>query len=290
MSKYKRYPLGTFLKTYGSEENCYNYLIKLRWGQGFICPKCGNKGGCRLSNGLFQCSKCRRQTSVTAGTVMHRTHLPLTMWFLAFYFVSQDKRGISAVRLGSMIGVTYKTAWYLLKRIRKAMGQRDDQHQLSGVIEFDDAYFGGVKTGGKRGRGTDKAKVFVALSLDDKGNPQYLKMSVTPNIQHTSVKKFALENIVQGSSIHSDGYRSYIPALKDDFNHLHKKYDPKTGLLHWLHITISNAKAFIQGTYHGLHRSHLQSYLDEFCFRFSRRKFHGNLLDRLVLAMANSVG
>ena len=288
MSTKTRYPLGTFLKKYSTEENCYDYLVQLRWPNGFVCPKCGHTGCSKLCNGRFQCTQCRHQASVTAGTVMHRTHLPLTTWFLAFYFVSQDKRGISAVQLSSLIGVTYKTAWYLLKRVRTAMGQRDGLHQLSGVVEFDDAYFGGPTTGKKRGRGTEKAKVFVALSLDDKGNPKYLKMRVTPNIQKESVKKFVQESVILGSTVQSDGYRSYIPALEGDYKHEHKVFDPEDGLLHWLHITISNAKAFILGTYHGLPKDNLQSYLDEYCFRFSRRGFHGGLLDRLALAVATS--
>ncbi len=83
---------------------------------------------------------------MTAGTVLHKTHMPLTRWFLAFYLVCQDKRGISAVQLSAQLGTTYKTVWYMLKRICAAMGQRDETHQLDGVIEFDDAYFGGPIT------------------------------------------------------------------------------------------------------------------------------------------------
>jgi len=211
----------------------------------------------------------------------------LTTWFLAFYLVCQDKRGISAVHLAAQTGVTYKTAWYMLKRIRMAMGQRDAEHRLDGVIEFDDAYFGGPTTGKKRGRGTGKAKVFVALSLDAYGNPCYLKMRVTQNIKQASVKKFAQSCFADGSVIHSDGYRSYIPALKG-YAHEYKLYVPNSGLLHWLHIIISNAKAFILGTYHGLPKASLQSYLDEFCFRFSRRSFGGALLERLALAIGVS--
>ena len=175
----------------------------------------------------------------------------------------------------------------MLRRIRAAMGQRNELHQLSGVIEFDDAYFGGPTAGKKRGRGTEKAKVFVALSLNERGNPCFLKMQVTPNIKQASVKKFARAAFADGSVIHSDGYRSYIPAL-EGYTHEHRSYDPSSGLLHWLHIVISNAKAFILGTYHGLPKKHLQSYLDEYSFRFSRRYFGGALLDRLVLAVALS--
>lgn len=288
MAKGKGLPLGTFLKRFSTESACLEYLAAQRWKEGYICPKCGSRHGYRLRNGRYQCAQCCYQVSVTAGTVLHKTHLPLTKWFLAFYLVCVDKRGISALQLSRQLGMTYKSAWYLLKRIRAAMGQRDAKHQLEGVIEFDDAYFGGPVRGKKRGRGTEKAKVFVALSLDSRGNPCHLKMHVTPNLKQASVRKFAQTAFAENSVIRSDGYRSYIPALKG-FSHEYKAYDPDSGLLHWLHILVSNAKAFISGTYHGLPKDNLQSYLDEFCFRFSRRSFGPALLDRLVLAIACSV-
>ena len=185
-------------------------------------------------------------------------------------------------------GTSYKTAWYMLMRIRTAMGQRDKTHRLNGIIEFDDACFGGPTVGKKRGRGTEKAKVFAAVSLGERGNPLYAKMRVTRNIKRASVKKFAQAAFTQGSTIHSDGYGSYIPAL-EGFTHEHKPYDPHSGLLHWLHIVISNAKAFILGTYHGLPKKYLQAYLDEYCFRFSPRDFGPRLLERLVLAVGTPV-
>lgn len=129
----------------------------------------------------------------------------------------------------------------MLKRIRAAMGQRDKRHQLDGVIDFDDAYFGGPVTGKKRGHVTEKGNVFVALSLDSQEHPRYLKMLVTPNIRQASVKKFAQSAFAENSTIRSNGYRSYIPALKG-FSHEHKTYDPSSGLLHWLHIIIAMPK------------------------------------------------
>ena len=268
MSRKQRMPLGEFLNRFRTEERCRDYLAAQRWPDGFVCPKCGHKHGCRLSNGLYQCTHCHRQTSVTAGTVLHRSHVSLRKCFLAFYLVSRDKRGISAVLLSGQIGVTYKTAWSMLRRIRSAMGQRDSAHILSGVVELDDAYLGGPKAGSKRGRGTEKAKIFIALSLEKYGNPQYLKMRVTKNIKQASVKKFANAAVKKGSIIRSDGYRSYVPVL-GDYTHEHRNYDPNSGMLHWLHIVLSNPKAFILGTYHGLPTAHLQPYLDEFSFRFS---------------------
>ena len=247
MAKSKRYPLGAFMKEFSTEAKCREYMANLRWPDGFVCPKCGCRYACLLSNGWYQCTECRHQTSVAAGTVLHRTYMLLTRWFLAFYFVSQDKRGISAVTLMSIRGTTYKTAWNMLMRIRTAMGQRDKTHQLNGTIEFDDTYFGGPTVGMKRGRGTEKAKVFAAVSLDERGNPLYTKMRLTQNIKRASVKKFAQVAFAPDSTIHSDGYGSYIPAL-EGYTHKHKPYDPHSGLLHWLHIVISNAKAFLLDT------------------------------------------
>lgn len=275
------------MKRFSNEAQCQEHLASLCWQAGYVCSKCGCRHGYRLSNGRYQCAQCRHQTSVTAGTVLHKTHMPLTQWFLAFYFVSQDKRGISAIQLAAMLGTTYKTAWSMLRCIRIAMGQRDETHQLCGVIEFDDAYFGGPTTGKKRGRGTEKTKVFVALSLDEQGNPRFLKMRVTPNIKQASVRKFAHAAFANGSEILSDGYCSYIPAL-ENYTHEYQPYAPDSGLLHWLHIVISNAKAFILGTYHGLSKKYFQSYLDEYSFRFSRRDFGAALLKRLTLAVSLS--
>ena len=162
MAKVKRFPLGTFMKWFSTEAQCQEYLANLRWKTGYVCPKCGCHRAYRLANGRYQCAKCRHQVSVIAGTVIHKTHMPLTQWFLAFYFACQDKRGISALQLEAMLGTTYKTAWFMLKRIRIAMGQRDKIHRLNGVIEFDDSYFGGPKTGKKRG-GVQKRPRFCGI-------------------------------------------------------------------------------------------------------------------------------
>lgn len=290
MSKKERYGIVSFLNTFSNEDSCRKYLMEKRWPKGFICPKCASRKGYLLSNGYIQCADCRYQASVTAGTVMHRSHLPLTKWFLAFYLASQDKRGISAVQLSRQLDVTYKTAWYLLYRIRKAMGQRNQMHQLSGIVDFDDAYIGGPTVGKKRGRGTEKAKVFIAVSCSENDNPQHLCMQVTQNLKQANVKKFAKRHIREGSVIRSDDYRSYPSALKEDYMLKTQPYNPGTSQLHWLHTLVGNAKAFILGTYHGLPKDNLQSYLDEFCFRFSRRFFFGRLFDRLAFAMADSKG
>lgn len=165
------------------------------------------------------------------------------------------------------------------------MGQRDSQHLLEGMVEFDDTYFGGPTVEQKRGHGTEKSKGFIVLSLDKNKNPKFVKTAVTGNLEKESVKKFAMESIKTGSAIISDGYRSYIPALDGNYKHEHKTYDPDASELKWPHTIISNAKAFILGTCHGLPDKNLSEYLNEFCYRFSRRAFGTKLFDRLAIAM-----
>ena len=274
-----------FLKRFPNEKACAEYLYNVKWPEGFICPVCGHRHGFALSRpGRYQCAKCRRQTSLTANTVMHRTHLPLTKWFWAIYLVACDKRGISALTLAGRISVSYETAWYLLCRIRKAMETRDASYTLSGIIEFDDSYFG-AKIKGVRGRKAGNQGVFVAVGKDKEGRPHYLKMLTTPNIQIASVQEFVDVNLEEGSVVETDGYKSYRKPLAKNFTHQAEDFNPHSEHLKWLHRIIGNAKAFINGTYHGTSTKHLQMYLSEYCYRFNRRSFGGAIFDRLLIAI-----
>ena len=171
---------------------------------------------------------CRHQTSVTAGTVMHRTHLPLTAWFWAIYLCATDKRGISAVQLSRTLGICYESAWYLLLRIRAAMGQRNEKYVLSGIVEMDDGYVGGASHSGKRGRGTDKAKIVVALSKTENGAALFTRMQVVEDVTGGTLQQVIDKTIAPGAKIECDGYRSYrnLSGVALDA----KKYEP--GNLH----------------------------------------------------------
>jgi hypothetical protein len=222
---------------------------------------------------------------------MERHHASLKKWFWAIYLVAEDKRGISGVQLQKEIGVRYPTAWTMLHKIRKAMGDRDASYQLWGIVELDDTYFGGPSEGEKRGRGTNKTPVEVALSLDKQGRPRFVKMEVIADIKNETLKSFAEKNIADGSAINSDAYSSYIKAFKDSaYEHKPLKFDPIANPDHlkWLHRIVSNAKACILGTYHGLDAPHLQSYLNEFCYRLNRRYFGSKLFDRLLFATVST--
>jgi transposase-like protein len=204
--------------------------------------------------------------------------------------MAHDKRGISANHLATQIGVSYPTAWLMLHKIRKAMGDRDAMYQLEGIVELDDAFFGAPTEGGKRGRGTEKTKVIVGLSLTPRGNPVNVKMQVVENLKQVTIANFAEQNIKERSIISTDLYRSYRVLSERGYFHSPKEFNAKENPdhLHWLHTVISNAKAFVGGTFHGLDAKHLQAYLNEFCYRFNRRKFENALFYRLLTCCVQS--
>ena len=284
-------PIGfaAFAEKYGTEEICREALFKARWPEGFECPECGKHGYIVLKKRKrIQCNSCKHQTSPTIGTVMHNTKLPIKKWFWAIYLVATDKRGVSAMYLCKQLDIGYKTAWYVLHRIRDAMGNRDKQYLLAGIVEFDDSYFGGPQGGGKRGRGTKKSKVLVALSKTPDGKPQYVKMQVVPNLRGRTIGDFAAANIAEKAIIESDAAPNYRTALGPKWSHKYQISGSDPEMLNWLHTVVSNVKAFIQGTTHGLDSKYLQRYLDEACYRFNRRFSEKTLFDRLLVAVSHS--
>ncbi len=271
---------------FATEEAGTNFLYEHRFPNGFVCPHCGGtKCSFIRTRWLYQCSSCRKQISMTAGTVMHRTHLPLTSWFWAMYLCATDKRGISAVQLKKALDICYESAWYLLVRIRSAMGQRDQKYLLSGLVEMDDAYVGGSTHDGKRGRGTEQSLIAVAHSKSSHEKPGFLRIELLDNLKHETLQRFVDQHITPNSVVECDGFSSY-KCLKGCTLSA-KTYSSEDDDLKWVHIAISNLKAFLIGTYHG-RVENLQPYLDEFCFRYNRRQFPYQLFSRLAAAVSIS--
>ena len=288
-SEVKRVNLIEFQAKYGTEEQCRQHLFEARWPEGFICPRCNHVRYYNVaSRGLYHCKECNYQASITAGTIFDKTRTPLVKWFLAIYLTADDKRGISALSLKSKIGVAYHTAWTMLQKIRHAMGERDSHYFLGGIVEMDESFFGAPSEGGKRGRGTDKTPVLVSVSLNDQQKPQFARMQVLETVDGAAVEDFLHDNVVKGSEVRTDGLSIYGGVSGEGYIHTPKTYNPKNQPehLHWLHIIVSNVKAFIDGTYHGLDKKHLQRYLDEFCYRFNRRWSINGLFSGLLFACA----
>ena len=292
MAQQEAMDMITFMEKFETDEKCREYLYRVRWPVGFICPKCGEKEEPFqiISRHLYQCRHCTHQASVTAGTIMDGTRTPLRKWFLAIYLMGSDKRGCSALRLKRELKIAYDTAWTISHKIRKAMGERDGLYLLQGTVEMDEAFFGSPDEGGKRGRGSDKTPVVVGLSLGEKGEPTYCRAQVLKNADGEAIKVFAKQAVLLGSVILTDGLKIYRLLGESGYVHRAKKVDStkEPEYLKWLHIIVSNMKAFVTGTYHGLDARHLQAFLDEFCFRFNRRFWQGELFARTLVACTSA--
>jgi transposase-like protein len=280
-----------FMERFKTEEACHEHFFKIRWPNGFRCPKCGHDEYTLIKGyGRYQCRHCRHQASVTAGTIMHGSHTGLREWFLAIFLFTVDKRGISAMQLSKTIGISYYTAWLMLQKLRKAMGDRDAKYYLDGIVEMDDAFFGATEEGSKRGRGTEKTPAIISLSLNEEGCPGFLKVQQVDHVDGATIADVAQETIAPGATIRTDGLSAYNKLNNEGYVQQGEKFDPKQKPehLHWIHVIISNLKALIVGTYHGLDKKHLQRYFDEFCYRFNRRHFGKQLFNRLLEACVST--
>ena len=292
------YP-GTFQKFdewFNTETACLDYITKIRWPKGFICPGCGfaAEKPSLMGRGLFLCRRCKRQTSVTAGTLFHRTHKPLRIWFFAMWFVTSQKHGASALGLQRVLGFgSYNTAWNWLHRLRRVM-VRPGRDKLTGPIEVDETYVGGV---GKkiRGRGAKrKAIVAVAAEIRGRGTGR-IRMSVIPDVSSASIHEFILNNVEKGATIHSDGWSGYKGIDLLGYKHLVTNIsdggDPAHVVMPRVHRVASLLDRWWLGIHQGAIRpSHLEYYLDEFTFRFNRRtsRARGLLFYRLMEQAVNS--
>ncbi len=270
-------------KRFSSEQKCMNYLAEIRWPGGFQCPHCGHDHGWyTVSQGRYECAGCYRQSTVTSGTLFHATKLPLTKWFWAIYWISSDKGGISALRLSKLIGVSWRSAYRVLRVLRTAMGDRDTLYRLTDIIEFDDALIGGKKPG-KRGRGAE-GKVSILVACENRnGRPGFLAMEAVNPVNMTNIHDFAARRIKAGQTVRSDA----LPAnngLAVHVDHIAQITPPEMAneWLPWVHIAIANLKRFLLGTYHGTSKRYLQDYLNEFCYRFNRRFWEAEIPNRLI--------
>ena len=278
--------LDRIYSEFADEGYCKDFLIDVRFEKGFACPFCGGSE-CRKikTRHLLRCKSCKADISATNGTFMHRTRLPLRLWIVTVFLVMSNKCSVSAVTLMRTLGVTYKTAWYVLHRIRKAMKCREKRYLLDGNGELDDTYLGAPTHGKKRGRGTEKVKIIAALSKNAAGCPMFLKMTDVPNLRGITVGKFARDNIHEGSKIESDNAQSYKKPLAQKYFHVYETYNPASGQLKWTHKVISNFKAMIAGTYHGNEKIHTALYAAKYCYKFNRRKLGNRTYLRLLAAL-----
>ena len=272
-------------RKFATDEACLDELARRKWLGGFICPRCGHERAHVLERRrLRQCAACRHQSSATAGTVFEHTKLPLAKWFAAIHLIAADKGGVSALRLSKMIGVSWPTAQSMLRKLRRAMGDRERAYWLTGLVEADDAL-----VGGKRGRGAaGKRPVLFAVERRG-GRAGFLAAQVVDGVTHERVGEFS-RRLGDGLTVRSDAY-SGLTALARDHAHEPRPTPPEKAdeWLPLVHLVISNFKRFLIGTFHGVSHARLQECLDEFVFRFNRRFWEDQLPARLVEAAVTHV-
>jgi transposase-like protein len=288
---YKEYGLQDFQRMFGSEEACLQAIFEARWPRGFVCPHCGHDDGYRLSKRrAIQCASCRRQTSITAGTVFHKTKIPLKRWFWLIFLMTQDKGGISTKRAAALLQMHYTTVWFIMHKLREAMEDRLQGPLLAGFVEVDDAFIGGKsKWLGKRGRAPSNKKQVCVMVERLHGKAGDAAIVVLPNQLGETFVAAVESHLEPMTHVRTDGLHTnsvlHGRVGKLNMTKIGKLYEQ--GALENVDRVISLVKRFLLGTYHQYcSRAHLQRFLNEFCYRFNRRYQWYQLASRLVSACA----
>ena len=280
-------------KIYGAESQCLAQVIAWRWPGGFVCPECGGAKHCMIKpsrsypRGLFQCNACKRQTSPIAGTIFASTKLALTIWFRAMYHMTQSKRGMSSIELGRRLGTTQTTAWKIKQKLAQVMMERDANKPLDGRVEMDDAYLGGQRSGGKRGRGSPgKKPIIIAVETTKDGKPVRLKIRRIKRFGKKEVKALAGKILKPGATVITDGLACFRGITDAGCTHTAvvvgkaNDHSEKLACFRWANTTLSNIKGAITGTYRAV-RKHAGRMLAEFEYRFNRRFDLTTIIPRL---------
>lgn len=273
--------LGEFQSWFATDEDCLDYLEWLRWPDGFVCPRCEHAGGWLVADGRYKCAACGLRTSVTAGTLFDRRRTTLTVWFAACWMFASQKDGISAQSLQKSLEIgSYATAWAMLHRLRSVL-VRPGRDRLTGIVEVDETYIGGEEPGLHGGRAKGK-KALVGVAVEDTEPWGFgrCRMAILRDASAMSLHSFVTANIEPGAHVITDGWQGYRGIEKLGYTHEPRSQcavaarggDPGK-LLPGVHRVASLVKRWLLGTHQGaVNVEHLQRYLDEFVFRFNRRK------------------
>ena len=286
-----------FMQLYGTEEKCRQALFSWRWPEGFICPACGGMRFCIVKQegrALHQCNACRTQTSLTAGTIFASTKLPLTVWFRAMYLMTQTKQGISRLELSRRLGVRYDTAWMMHHKLAQVMMERDCGKPLDGRVEMDDAYLGGERNGGKRGRGSPgKMPIVVAVETTEDRKPKRVKIRRVKRFSKKHIEGLANGILKRGASVLTDGLGCFNGLKAAGCTHQVIVSGPgrkaaQNPLFKWVNTTLGNIKSALDGTFRKVSEKHAPRSLAEFEYRYNRRYDLAAMMPRLGWAAART--
>ncbi len=288
MEDYPR-TLAEFEAAFPTEAACRDYLFRLRWPEGFRCPRCQHGKAWPVGRVLFQCAGCGYQASVTAGTIFQDTHKSLTLWFRAIWWVTSQKTGASALGLQRVLGLgSYQTAWAWLHKLRRAM-VRPGRDRLAGRVEVDEAYLGGPGEGAHGRKRTPKKALIVVAAQEDGAGIGRIRMRRVRDASAASLQPFVRAAVTPGSVVRTDGWEGYTGLAAHGYPHevapLRRRPGAAVALLPRVHRVVALLKRWLLGTHQGaVSPAHLDYYLDEFTFRFNRRtsRHRGKLFFRLL--------
>jgi len=280
---------GELLAWFGDDDACLDYLDWLRWRDGWGCPACACGRGWQLASGRRECAGCGRQSSVTAGTIFHRTRTPLTVGFAAAWQLTSQKHGTSALGLQRVLGLgSYQTAWAMLHRYRSAM-VRPGRERLGGEVEVDETYVGGEEPGVAGRQTQKKAIVAVAVEVREPRGFGRVRLRCVPDVSAAALVPFVCDVVEPGATVQTDGWRAYSAIADHGYAHeqtvISAGEDPAHVAMPAVHRVASLLKRWLLGTHQGaVGAEHLDAYLNEFTFRFNRRasRRRGLLFYRLL--------
>ena len=286
-----------FSELYGTEELCRKALLAWRWPDGFECPACGDKRHCEVRQQgrlLYQCNACRTQTSLIAGTIFASTKLPLTIWFRAMYLMTQTKQGISRLELSRRLGVSYNTGWMIAHKLAQVMMEREEKKPLEGRVEVDDAYLGGERNGGKRGRGSPGKMPIVAAVETKDGKPVRLKIRRVKRFSKKHIEGLAKRIVAAGTKVVTDGlgcFRGFAAA-----GLVHEAIVTGSGRKSARHpafakvnTALGNIQCALVGTFRHVSGKHAPRSLAEFEYRYNRRYDLAAMIPRLGWVAARTL-
>jgi transposase-like protein len=267
-----------------TEEDCRDALFWHRWQDGFVCPRCGGRHAYPIKNRLtYECAACRYQASVTAGTVFHKTRTPLLKWFMAIHLIATTTKALSAAEIARQLDVAGQTAWTMRRKITNALVC--EGAGLGGLVEMDESYVGGRSPQNAGRCSWTRSVVAVMAERTERGGLDQVAMSVVRDASRRSLRQAAESSIAPGSRVATDGWSGYGFLHAAGYDHLRMvQGDPvmASDILPWVHTVISNFKRWVLDVFHGVSRKHLQSYLDEYCYRLNRRRARGDLFRRVL--------
>jgi transposase-like protein len=282
-----------FEKMFPTEQDCIDYLMSIRWPDGFICPVCSSISHWKKTKGRFECIDCHTETSITSGTIFHKSTKPLLIWFHAIWWIVAQKNGVSAKGLQKILGLgSYKTSWAWLHKFRRLMVLKG-RSKLKGTVEVDEVLLGGKKSG-KRGRGSE-GKSLIAVAVEVQGRKTgRVRLAKILDASSDSLNRFIEDNIEKPSTVITDEWPSYNEL--EGMGYIHKKQkatakDDDEEVLPNVHRIASLLKRWLLGTHQSyLNKNKLEYYLDEYVFRYNRRTSisRGLLFLRLIEQAVNT--